>query len=92
MAKGKNKIKAPSKRGLTDWHFKPEPELTERAGYEVKNHGHRHYRLRLRIDDESGEIYLPVGYKWVSFIDIDRTTLGSVEMYAWVLVKDEIHA
>jgi hypothetical protein len=88
MAKSKNNKPKPR---LTDWHFKPDEELSEKAGYPVKNHGHRHYRLRLKIDPDTGEIYLPVGYKWVSFIDIDRTTLGTVDMYAFVLVKDEIH-
>ena len=90
MAK-KTKNAKPKPR-LTDWHFEPDAELTERAGYPVKNHGHRHYRLRLKIDAVTGEIYLPVGYKWLQFLGTDTTTTEAEGDYAYVLVKDEIHA
>lgn len=90
MAKTKNA--KPKTRGLTNWHFKPDEELSAKAGYDVKNHGHRHYRLRLKVDGDTGEIYLPVGYKWVSFIEMDNTTTEAEGEYAFVLVKDEIHA
>lgn len=91
MAKGTKNAK-PKSRALTDWHFQPDEELTKKAGYPVKNHGHRHYRLRLKIDEVTGEIYLPVGYKWVAFIEMDETTTHVEGAYAFVLVKDEIHA
>lgn len=89
MAKNKN---AKPKPRLTDWHFEPDEELTEKAGYPVKNHGHRHYLKRLKVDDETGEVYLPVGYKWVGFVREDDTTTEAEGTYAYVLVKDEIHA
>lgn len=92
MAKTKGKNSAPKKRELTEWHFEPDKELTAKAGYPVKNHGHRHYKLRLKVDDETGEIFLPVGYKWVSFIAMDDTTTENDGEWAFVLVKDEIHA
>ena len=86
MAK-KTKNAKPKMRELTDWHFEPDAELSEKAGYPVKNHGHRHYKLRLAIDSDTGEIYLPVGYKWKMFLGIDPDDTA----FAFVLVKDETH-
>ena len=54
------------------------------AGYEVKDHGHRFFQMRLRVG-ESGEYFMPVGYKWVQFLWVDSANPG----YVWAILKDE---
>ena len=57
------------------------------AGYKVKEHGHRFFTKRLKIDAVTNEVYLPAGYKWVQFVALDTED----PTYAFVVVKDEIH-
>ena len=55
------------------------------AGYEVKDHGHRFFRKRLKMDPVTGEMYMPVGFKFVEFLWVDSAD----SRFVWVILKDE---
>jgi len=58
---------------------------SERAGYEVKDHGHRFFIRDLRVDSETGEVYLPDGYKMVELWGYSEDLPG----HATCFIKDE---
>ena len=58
-------------------------ERSERAGYTVKDHGHRFFKKLVIEDPNTGEFYLPDGYKFVEYLYTDLTGV-------WVILKDEV--
>lgn len=58
---------------------------SEVAGYEVKDHGHRFFRKRLATNPLTGEMYMPVGFKFVEWLWIDAAD----DNYVWAILKDE---
>jgi len=60
-------------------------ERSARAGYKVKDHGHRFFQIRVKVDTETGEMYLPDGYKFVEFLSYDFEDTN----YAYLILKDE---
>lgn len=60
-------------------------ERNEKAGYPVKDHGHRFFRRKVAVDFETGELYLPEGFKFVAFLWDSPIDSG-----VWVILKDEV--
>jgi hypothetical protein len=62
-------------------------ESSRKAGYLVKNHGHRFFYTSVVRDLMTGEMYLPEETKFVQFVCQDTTEADRV----WVVLKDELH-
>lgn len=58
-------------------------DRSERAGYTVKDHGHRFFKTLVTEDPNTGELYIPDGFKFVEFLFADLNG-------TWVILKDEI--
>ena len=52
-------------------------ERSAKAGYEVKDHGHRFFNRKLTIDRTTGEMFMPDGFKFVAFLSEADTLITS---------------
>jgi hypothetical protein len=82
MAKAKDK-KTP-KENRDEWRADVDARSVK-AGYMVKDHGHRFFRMQLNVDPDTGEMYMPDGYKFTAFLWVDAADQSKV----WVILKDE---